>query len=161
MLHRVELGLTGAVKHVLLFWSLRRSPIHQDHPALVAARNSWRAVQAKDRESWLALMDRDVCIEDPIGMAPTNPTGRGVSGLAAVAEFWDKNIAPSTIRIETHESFVAANESAHVLTLTTTFANGMQVSVHGIFTYRLNEAGKLTNLRGYWKMEDLKIEPPA
>jgi steroid Delta-isomerase len=133
----------------------------ENHPALVAARNSWRFVQAKDRDGWLALMDPDVCIEDPIGVAPTNPTGTGARGLQAAKAFWDQNIARATIRVETHASFVAANESAHVLTLITTFANSMKVSVHGIFTYRVNDAGKLLNLRGYWRMEDVKIEQPA
>ena len=42
-----------------------------DHPALVAARNSWRCVMNKDKEAWLALMADDVCVEDPIGLAPT------------------------------------------------------------------------------------------
>jgi steroid delta-isomerase len=130
----------------------------ESHPALVAARNSWRFVQAKDRESWLALMAPDVRIEDPIGVGPTNPTGAGVRGLEGVKEFWDKNIGPSTVRIETHESFVAGNESAHVLTLVTTLANGIRSTVRGIFTYRINDAGKLQALRGFWTMEDMKIE---
>ena len=55
-----------------------------------------------------------------------------------------------------HESFAAGLESAHVLTLTTTFDNGAAIEVHGIFTYRINDAGKLTNLRGYWSLEDAK-----
>jgi steroid delta-isomerase len=114
-------------------------------------------VQAKDKEGWLALMSDDIVIEDPIGEAPTNPTGEGVRGKAEVAKFFDQNIAPTTIRIEAHESFAAGLESAHVMTLTTTFENGTGISVHGIFTYRIDEAGKLTNLRGYWSLEDAKM----
>jgi steroid delta-isomerase len=129
-----------------------------NHPALVAAESSWRYVQAKDRERWLALLAPDICIEDPIGVGPTNPDGKGLRGLEAVKGFWDKNIAPSSIRIERHESFAAANESAHVLTLTTSFPNGVKIIVHGVFTYRVNDAGKLTSLRGYWTMADAKIE---
>lgn len=134
--------------------------MNEDHPALVAARNSWRCVHAKDEEGWLALMAEDVCIEDPIGVAPTNPTGKGVRGKQAVREFWERHIAPATIRIEPHESFAAGSESAHVLTLTTSFANGVKAIVHGIFTYRLNDEGKVQNLRGYWAIEDMKIEQP-
>jgi steroid delta-isomerase len=44
-----------------------------------------------------------------------------------------------------------------VLTLTTSFPNGVTIGVHGIFTYRLNDAGKLASLRGYWTMADAKI----
>jgi steroid delta-isomerase len=135
--------------------------MNRDHPALVASRNSWRCVQAKDREGWLALMADDVCIEDPIGVAPTNPTGLGVRGVEGVQEFWDSFIARSDIRIEAHQSFAVANECAHVLTLTTTFRKNMKVIVHGIFTYRVNEAGKIQSMRGYWTMDDAKVEEPA
>jgi steroid delta-isomerase len=135
--------------------------MNQNHPALLAARNSWRCVHAKDREGWLALMAPEVCIEDPIGIAPTNPSGKGARGLVEVKAFWDTNIGPSTVRIETHESCVAGSESAHVLTLTTTLANGVKAIVRGVFTYRVNDAGKLLALRGYWTVEDMKIERPA
>ncbi len=70
-----------------------------DHPALVAARTSWRCVQAKDKRGWLDAMADDICIEDPIGDAPTNPTGKGVRGKAEVSDFWDKHIQPATILI--------------------------------------------------------------
>jgi steroid delta-isomerase len=128
------------------------------HPALLAARNSWRCVQAKDKAGWLALMADDVCIEDPIGVAPTNPTGKGVRGKAEVADFWEKNIAPSSIRIETHGSRTAGLESAHELTLHNAFPNGVRAAVRGYFVYRVDEQGLLTNLRGYWDMQDMKIE---
>ena len=135
--------------------------MNEKHPALIAARSSWRCVHAKDREAWLALMADDVVIEDPIGVAPTNPSGAGIRGKAAVGAFWDANIAPSQIRIEAHESFVAGDESAHVLTLTTRFPNGIAMKVHGIFTYRVDAAGRLASLRGHWSLEDAEIERPA
>jgi steroid delta-isomerase len=134
----------------------------EELPAMIAARNSWAAVQAKDKERWLSLMADDICFEDPIGVAPpTNPDGKGVHGKAALAKFWETNMAPATIRIETHESFAAGNESAHRLTLTTSFENGMTMIVNGIFTYRVNEDAKLTNLRGYWSLAESQIEQKA
>jgi steroid delta-isomerase len=129
-----------------------------DHPALLAAQNSWRCVQAGDKEGWLALMDDDICVEDPIGVAVTNPTGDGVRGKAALADFWEKNIAPATITIETHGSRTAGMESAHQLTLRTRFENGVTSAVTGYFIYQINEAGLLTNLRGYWDMDDMAFE---
>ena len=82
------------------------------------------------------LMAEDVTIEDPIGIGPTNPTGKGFRGKREAEQFWDKNLAPTqSVSITAHESFAAGNESAHVLTLTTTFPNGVKMSVHGIFTY--------------------------
>lgn len=133
----------------------------ENHPALVAAHSSWRCVQARDKEGWLALMADDVLVEDPIGVGPTNPSGEGVRGKAALAEFYEKNMVPNTIQIEPHESFVAGNESAHVLTLTTTFPNAARMIVRGVFTYAVNEAGLLTNLRGYWTLQDAKFEKAA
>jgi steroid delta-isomerase len=128
-------------------------------PALVAARRSWSAVQRKARAEWLELMADDVCIEDPIGASPLEPTGKGHCGKAAVAAFWDRHIAPAEIRIEPQRSFAAGSESAHLLTLTTAFPNGVRTTVTGIFTYRVNPAGKLVTLRGYWALDrDLRVE---
>jgi steroid delta-isomerase len=132
-----------------------------ENPAMIAARNSWRCVQSNDREGWLDLMADDVCMEDPIGRAPTNPTGEGVKGKQAVSEFYDKHIGPSTIVITTHESYAAeAHESAHVMTLDTTLSNGLKTKVRGIFTYRTNEEGKIASLRGYWHMGVMEFKQP-
>jgi steroid delta-isomerase len=128
-------------------------------PALVAARRSWSAVERKAREEWLDLMAEDVCIEDPIGVSPLEPTGKGHCGKAAVAAFWDSHIAPAGIQIEAQRSFAAGSESAHLLTLTTSFPNGVRMLVTGIFTYRVNDAGKLVSLRGYWAFDrDARVE---
>ncbi len=134
--------------------------MHEEHPALAVAHRSWHCVQTHDKEGWLDLMAEDVCIEDPIGVGPTNPTGEGVRGKAAVAAFYDKNIGPSTVRIEAHESHVADDESAHVMTITITLANGVVSRVRGIFTYRVDGAGKLTSMRGYWNLQAMEFEQP-
>ena len=136
------------------------APAKDSNPAKVAARNSWRCVQAKDKQGWLDLMADSMVMEDPIGIAPTNPDGKGIQGKQAVSEFWDNTMSKVDIHIETHESFASANESAHRMTLTTTFDNGGGMVVNGIFTYRIDEAGKLTNLRGYWAFDETEIRQP-
>ena len=129
-----------------------------DNPAMLAAHNSWRCVVGKRKEEWFALMADDVRIEDPIGHAPTNPTGEGIAGRAGLEQFWTTNIEPtSAMKIVSEESYAAGLESAHVLTLTVEFANGLTTEVRGIFTYRINEAGKITNLRGYWGVDEMKF----
>jgi hypothetical protein len=131
----------------------------EQRPAMIAAHNSWRTVQARLRDEWLGLMADDITIEDPIGLGPTNPTGKGFRGKAEAEQFWDKNLAPTeSIAITTHESFAAGNESAHRLTLLTKFPNGMSMTVNGVFTYTVNDEGKLTALRGYWSMDEAVIE---
>jgi steroid delta-isomerase len=124
-------------------------------PALAASQNSWRCVQAHDKEGWLALMADDVVIEDPIGQSITNPDGNGVRGIQAAAAFYDSNIAANKLRITCEETFPSSspNEIAHILVLRSRFDNGVTSTVRGIFTYKVNDDGLLTNLRGYWNMD--------
>jgi ketosteroid isomerase-like protein len=131
----------------------------EEHPAMIAARASWSAVQRKAKEEWLALMADDVCIEDPIGVSPLDPIGKGHCGKQAVRAFWERTIAPNQIRIEVAHSFCAGQESAHLMTLTMTSPNGASAVVTGIFSYRVNDAGKLVALRGWWQMSDMKLHP--
>ncbi len=114
---------------------------------------------SRSRDEWFDLLSDDVTIEDPIGEAPTNPTGLGFRGKAEARRFWESHIEPSeSITIQAHESFAAGNESAHLLTLTTRFPGGASVTVHGIFTYALDAAGKIRSLRGYWSLDQAKVE---
>ena len=134
----------------------------QDHPAMVAARASWSAVQRKQKDEWLALMADDICIEDPIGVSPLDPVGKGHCGKEAVRAFWDRNIGPNQLRIEVSRSFCAGQESAHLMKLVNRLPNGATLEVEGIFTYRVNDAGKLVSLRGYWLTErDMKVVQPS
>lgn len=128
-------------------------------PALAASQASWRAVQSHDKDAWLALMAEDVVIEDPIGKSVTNPDGTGVRGKEAVVAFYDTNIANNNLRIECEETFPSSSpdEIAHILILCSEFEGGLRSEVRGIFTYRVNEDGKLTNLRGYWNLEGMKF----
>jgi steroid delta-isomerase len=132
-------------------------PMNEDHPAMKVARASWAAVRSHDKQAWLDLMADDVCIEDPIGSGPTNPTGHGIRGKAEVSAFYDKHIANSKIVIVTHESHSVGNEAAHVMELTTTLQNGVVTKLRSIFSYRVNDAGKLTSMRGYWTLDDMEF----
>ena len=100
-------------------------------------------------------MTDDVLIEDPIGEAVTNPDGQGVRGKTAVGAFFDKNIAVNQLTITCEETFPSSspNEIAHILVLHTSFKNGFSSTVRGVFTYRVDEAGLITNMRGYWNMD--------
>ena len=128
-------------------------------PAVAASQNSWRCVQSGDREGWLALMADDIVVEDPIGEAFSNPDGTGVRGKAALAAFYDANIGPNQLRVTCEETFPSSSpaEIAHILVLRTKFPNGMISTVRGMFTYRVNDAGLLTNLRGYWNMDAMQF----
>lgn len=135
-------------------------------PALAASHNSWRCVHAHDKAGWLALMAEGIVIEDPIGTFYTNPDGLGVRGKAAVGAFYDKVIAPNRLRVTCEETFPSSSptEIAHILVLRSRFDNGMASTVRGVFTYRVDATGLITNLRGYWNtdaMEFGRISDPA
>jgi steroid delta-isomerase len=102
-------------------------------------------------------MADDVVIEDPIGEAPTNPGGTGVRGKDGVAAFYDANIAANQLTITCEETFPSSspNEIAHILVLRSKFDNGVTSTVRGVFTYRVNDAGLIANMRGYWNLDTM------
>jgi len=131
----------------------------QQSPALTASQASWRCVQAHDREGWLALMADDVVVEDPIGPSVTNPDGIGVRGKEAMAAFYDANISANQLRITCEETFPSSSpdEIAHILVLRSRFEGGFTSTVRGVFTYRVDEAGLIANMRGYWNLDVMQF----
>ena len=128
-------------------------------PALAASHASWRAVQSHDKQGWLGLMAEDIVIEDPIGQSFTNPDGLGVRGKEAAAAFYDANIAANTLTVTCEETFPSSspNEVAHILVLRSRFEGGVTSAVRGVFCYRVNDDGLITNLRGYWNLEGMQF----
>lgn len=124
-----------------------------DHPAHVAGQRSRDAVQARDKDAWLAVFADDAVVEDPIGPSHFDPDGKGHHGRDAISAFWDKAIAP-TDRIEFNfvDSFCCGNEEANVGSIVITMG-GYQVTTEGVFTYRVNDDGKLAALRAYWEAD--------
>ena len=133
--------------------------VEQASPVVTASQASWRCVQTGDREGWLALMADDVVIEDPIGKSVTNPDGEGVQGKEAVGAFFDNNIAKNQLTITCEETFPSSSpdEVAHILVLHSKFEGGVTSEVRGVFTYRVNEAGLIANMRGYWNLDMMKF----
>ncbi len=128
-------------------------------PALTASQSSWRCVQAGDREGWLALMTDDVVVEDPIGKSVTNPDGTGLRGKEAVGAFFDNNIARGQTNITCEETFPSSSpaEIAHILLISSKFQGGFTSKVRGAFTYRVNDEGLITNMRGYWNLDVMEF----
>ncbi len=129
-----------------------------DPPARQASTASMTAVEAGDRQAWLALFAPDAVIEDPIGVSVLDPTGDGHRGGEAIAAFWDTTIASGTIRFDIRESYAAGDEVANVGTITTTFPDGTTVAVDGVFTYRVGDDGLILALRAYWSTDSMRTE---
>lgn len=124
-----------------------------EHPARAASHRSMQAVRAKTKDAWLALFADDAVIEDPVGVSPLDPEGRGHRGKAAIAAFWDTNIGPSEIDFDIRHSYACGDECANVGTITTALPNGAKALAEGVFVYRVNAEGKLVSLRAFWEFD--------
>jgi hypothetical protein len=132
----------------------------EEHPARAAAKRSMDCVHAKKREDWIANFAEDAFIEDPIGKSLLDPSGQGHRGSKAIAAFWDRVIAPNRVMFNISRSFACGSECANVGTITTLLPNGATSIVDGVFTYRVNDEGKLVSLRAYWEIGSMKLFPP-
>ena len=128
-----------------------------DSPVHLAGQRSRAAAIARDKAGWLDLFADDdfeggAIVEDPIGPSHFDPEGKGHRGKEAIAAFFDKAIAPSELEFHFSDTFVCGNEEANVGYILIT-ASGFRVKAEGVFTYRVNDAGKITALRAYWEMD--------
>ena len=125
-----------------------------EHPARLASQRSIAAVQAKDKDGWLALFAEDAVVQDPVGKSFLDESGEGHRGHEAIGAFFDGNIAPvEEIRFELHDSFAAGDEVANVATIHMTLPGGATSRCEGVFVYRVREDGKLVSLRAFWEVD--------
>ena len=89
------------------------------------------AVEAGDRDGWLALFADDAIVEDPIGASPLDPEGRGRHGKGEIAAFYDSIVAPNPVRFQIIASYAGGNEVANVGSITTLFDDGSRAIVDG------------------------------
>jgi len=107
---------------------------------------------AHDKEGWLAVFADDAIVEDPIGPSHFDPEGKGHSGKEAIAKFYDMAIAPSELTFDFEKTYVCGNEEANVGRIVIRAA-GYEVVAEGVFTYRVNDEGKIAALRAYWELD--------
>jgi len=132
-----------------------------EHPARLASQRSMDAVHRKDKQAWVDNFADDAIVEDPIGPSILDPSGAGQRGKAAIAAFWDKLIGPNRVFFDVRESYAGGLECANVGSVNTVLPNGAVMIVNGVFTYRVNEAGKVVALRAYWEPARMKSVAPT
>jgi len=116
------------------------------------------AVEAGDRETWLALFAEDAVVEDPIGPSPLDESGAGRHGKAAIAAFWDTVITTGQVHFDIRESYACGDECANVGRITTTLPDGSRSVVEGVYTYRVAADGRLVALRAFWEFDQMGFE---
>ncbi|MFI6870517.1 nuclear transport factor 2 family protein [Nocardia sp. NPDC050406] len=124
-----------------------------EHPARVAGAASQAAVRARDKAAWVALFAADGIVEDPIGPSFFDPEGKGHRGAEAIAAFWDKAIAQTdSIEFLFDDSFACGREVAFTGRIRTRMG-GQVIDAEGVFTYKVDEDGKILALRAFWETE--------
>jgi steroid Delta-isomerase len=135
--------------------SLKYLQSKREHPARTAAAKSIAAVESKDREAWLGMWHEDGVLQDPVGVSPLDPEGKGHQGIEAITAFYDNVIAQGDVRFHIRESFAAGDECANVGTITTRSADGSVARCELVMLYRVNADGKVMSLRAFWEFDDL------
>jgi hypothetical protein len=120
------------------------------HPAQRAAALSARYASERSRDAWLNLYAEDAVIEDPVGVSPLDPSGRGHRGRDALARFYDQVIGPGRMIYVIRESYPCGDECANVWSLTNALPGDVLVTVDLVSIYRINAAGKLLSMRAFW-----------
>ncbi|MFI2473701.1 nuclear transport factor 2 family protein [Nocardia xishanensis] len=124
-----------------------------EHPARLAGLASQAAVRARDKDAWLDLFAAEGIVEDPIGPSGFDPEGKGHRGRDAIAAFWDKAIAQTeSIEFLFGDSFACGKEVAFTGTIRTRIG-GHQIDAEGVFTYKVDDAGKIAALRAFWEVD--------
>ncbi len=124
-----------------------------DHPVLIASRASQAAASSKRKAEWLSLFAEDGCVEDPVGPSAFDPEGKGHHGLDAIAKFYDMTIANTdSIEFIVDDQVLCGNEIVYIGKIRTVMA-GAQIDAEGVFTYRVNDEGKLQSLRAFWEFD--------
>ena len=121
-------------------------------PVHLAGKRSREAAMARDTDAWLSVFADDAIVEDPIGPSHFDPEGNGHRGKEAIARFYDMAIAPSELEFNFRETFQCGNEEANVGSIVIR-AGGYQVIAEGVFTYRVNDDGKIVALRAFWELD--------
>jgi len=129
------------------------------HPARLASWRSMDAAARGDKQAWLANFAEDAVVEDPVGKSPLDETGRGHRGPEAREAFWDGHIAPVRPIFNLQQSIACGDECANVGTLMIQFPDGAMSKLHGVYIYRVNDAGKVISLRTYWEYDEMEFLP--
>ena len=122
-------------------------------PAYAAARRSWAATNAGDRDAWIAGWSPEGTIEDPVGPSMFDPEGIGHTGTERLLEFWEKAVAtPDHIEFRFDRAIAVGDELLCIGTMRTHMGeNLMEIDI--AVDYRVDSDGRLVSLRAFWEQD--------
>jgi steroid delta-isomerase len=122
-------------------------------PARAAAVRSMQLSEAGDGAAWLELFAEDAVVQDPYGVSPMDPSGKGQVGKEAIGKFCASYIKPDTIRFEIRQTLSAGGACVNVGTIIAKGPNGSTSWNELVNIYEVNDARKIVLLRSYWDFE--------
>jgi len=132
----------------------------EEHPARRAGLLSQKHVSEGNRDAWIALFAEDGVVQDPVGVSPLDPPGKGQVGRAAIAAFYDKFIAKVKVSFDYPRSYAAGDECAFIGTVYNELPDGSEFGSEGVFVYRVNDEGEIVSLRAFWEWDRPRLEGP-
>ncbi len=110
------------------------------HPALIANQKSILLAAEGNKDAWLALYAEDALLQDPVGISPLDPEGKGHHGKSAIEIFWDTIIAPANMTITIKQRIISGPFDCAVFqTVSNDLGNGKISQVDMLATYSVNE----------------------
>jgi len=123
-----------------------------DKPAQRAGLSSFRLMSTGKKEEWIALFAEDCLFEDPVGVSPLDPTGKG-HRKSELAAFWEKSIGLGKMTVECRKAKPRGKECAFLVDSKNEVAGHPPLEVEAIVIYRVNDAGKITSVRAFWEYD--------
>ena len=112
----------------------------------------------KDKQGWLDNFSEDAVFQDPVGVSLLDETGDGHKGKQAIEEFWDKNIASSSLVFNIQHSYApnGSNECCNVGQIITRVEQSKVTTItNGCFIYKVNDSGKVVSLRAFYDFNQM------
>jgi len=122
-------------------------------PARLASIASMQLAMAGDAEGWLDLFAEDAVLQDPYGVSPMDPTGRGRVGKEEIAKFCGVFIKPDNIRFEIRQTVTSGHACVNIGTIFAKRPGGSVGWNEVVNVYEVDDAGKILLLRAYWDFD--------
>ncbi len=124
-----------------------------DQPAQRAGLASFHLMSTGEKEAWIDLFSEDCLFEDPVGVSPLDPTGKG-HRKSDLSKFWDASIGLGKMTVECVKAKPRGNECAFLVDSTNEIEGLPPLEVEAIVVYRVNDEGKVWSVRAYWDYGD-------